>query len=277
MKQENKGYRRKEYVVTSKKVREPLTFLLLADLHGRTYGDGNRELLKSIEAEKADFVFVAGDMLCAKKAPEKWGGKAAMDLLVPLAKRTNVCYAWGNHESKMERNPARYGKLLQEYEETLEKTGVVLLHNDSREFIVKDTRIRISGLELTREYFKKLCSKKLTLEGLKKTLENGGEEVYQILLAHNPRFGDCYFDWGADLTLSGHNHGGVMAFPGCGGVITPQLRLFDKYTAGCFEKENKTLIISRGLGDHMLLPRIFNPREYVVIKVYPEKEKINGN
>ena len=277
MRNANKGYRRKEYVITSKKVKEPLSFVLLADLHGACYGKGNQRLIKSIETENPDFVFVAGDMLSAKKNPGKWGQEAASDLLTGLVNRTYVCYTRGNHESKMERNPDRFGKIIAEYEEKLAQAGVVLLHNASAEFYIKNTKITVSGLELTREYFKKLRGRKLTNEDLEKMLGGGEKESYHVLLAHNPHYGDAYFNWGSDLILSGHNHGGVMGFPGCGGVITPQFRLFDKYTAGRFDRNAQTLIISRGLGDHMPLPRIFNPREYVVLKIRPAKEIQHGN
>ena len=277
MKNSNKGYRRKEYVITSKKVKEPLTFVLLADLHGASYGRGNQRLIKSIEAENPDFVFVAGDMLSAKKNPRKWGQEAAAGLLTGLTNRTNVCYSRGNHESKMVRNPGSYGKTIAKYEEKLVQAGVVLLHNESREFFIKNTKITVSGLELTREYFKKLRARKLTDTALKKILGAGERESYHVLLAHSPHYGNIYFNWGANLILSGHNHGGVMGFPGCGGVLTPQFRLFDKYTAGRFDRENQTLVVSRGLGDHMPLPRIFNPREYVVMKICPAKEIQHGN
>lgn len=277
MKNAYKGYRRKEYVITSKKVKETLTFVLLADLHGACYGKGNQRLIKSIETEKPDIVLVTGDMLSAKKKPGKWGQEAAADLLTGLANRTYVCYTRGNHESKMERNPGCFGKIIAKYEEKLAQAGVVLLNNESREFLIKNTKIRVSGLELSREYFKKLRARKLTSIDLKKMLGNGEKESYHVLLAHNPHYGDAYFNWGANLILSGHNHGGVMGFPGCGGVLTPQFRLFDKYTAGRFDRENQTLVVSRGLGDHMPLPRIFNPREYVVMKIRPAKEIQHGN
>lgn len=277
MNKAKKGYRRKEYEITSEKVQEPLTFVLLADLHGASYGEGNRRLVESIEEEKADFVFVAGDMLCAKKKPEKWGQRAAADLLVKLTERTNVCISRGNHESKMARNVSRFGQTLAEYEEELVRGGVLLFHNVSQEFYVKHTKIKVSGLELGLEYFYKLHDRKLECRELERLLGRGQDENLHILLAHNPHYGKVYFEWGADLILSGHNHGGVMGFPVCGGVLTPGFRLFDRYTAGRFDKEKQTLIISRGLGDHVPLPRIFNPREYVVIKVRPAKEIKHGN
>lgn len=272
-----KGYRRKEYKIISEKVNDRLTFVLLADLHGASYGSGNQRLLKSIKEEDADFVFAAGDMLCAKKSPDKWGQRAAYKLLAGLAEWTNVCISRGNHESKMHRNTERFGQTLAEYEKELAEAGVQLFHNVSQEFYVKHTKIKVSGLELERDYFKKLRPRKLDEKELVRRFGRGEEGVFHVLLAHNPHFGKVYLKWGADLILSGHNHGGVMGFPVCGGVLTPGFRIFDRYTAGRFDEGGKTLIISRGLGDHVPLPRIFNPKEYVVIKVYPAKEKKHGN
>lgn len=277
MRNKKKGYRRKEYKIVSKKVKEPLTFVLLADLHGAIYGTGSQRLLADIEKERPDFVFVAGDMLCAKKKPERWGQRAAAELLVKLAERTKVCISRGNHESKIGRCTERFGRTLADYEEKLIKAGAILFHNVSQEFHVKHMKIKVSGLELEREYFKKFRPRKLTKKELEELLGDGESPAYHILLAHNPRFGKTYFKWGADLILSGHNHGGVIGFPICGGVLTPGFRIFDRYTAGRFEREGKNLIVSRGLGDHVPLPRIFNPKEYVVIKVYPKEEKKHGN
>lgn len=270
-------YRRKEYILMSKKVQEPLTFILLADLHGMMFGEKNRELAESIAAEGADVVFAAGDMLCAKKNPEKWGRGAALDLFAALAEETIVCVSEGNHESRMRQKTKRFGQYLAEYEKALADCGVKLFHNVSQVLCVKHTKIRVSGLELGLEYFHKLHGRKLECRELERLLGRGQDENLHILLAHNPHYGKAYFEWGADLILSGHNHGGVVGFPGCGGVLTPGFRLFDRYTAGRFDREGKTLIISRGLGDHVPLPRICNPREYVVIRIHPTKEKGYGN
>ena len=82
---------------------------------------------------------------------------------------------------------------------------------------------------------------------------------------------DNYAAWGADLTVSGHLHGGIIRIPGIGGVISPQAKLFPKYDAGHFRKDGKDLIVSRGLGTHTVNIRIFNPAELSVIHLSPEK------
>ena len=42
-----------------------LTFVLLADLHNKTYGPDNERLLEAIDAQKPDAILVAGDLLIA--------------------------------------------------------------------------------------------------------------------------------------------------------------------------------------------------------------------
>ena len=76
--------------------------------------------------------------------------------------------------------------------------------------------------------------------------------------------------WGADLTVSGHIHGGLMRLPVLGGVISPRLCLFPHYDGGRFTKAGREMILSRGLGTHTLPIRIFNPGELVVIHLKPK-------
>jgi hypothetical protein len=65
---------------------------------------------------------------------------------------------------------------------------------------------------------------------------------YQILIAHNPEYFEKYAEWGADLTVSGHMHGGLMRLPffrGCAtescvfrhGVVIVELSAADAFSA----------------------------------------------
>ena len=90
------------------------------------------------------------------------------------------------------------------------------------------------------------------------------KNVTNILLAHNPKYADSYFEWGADVILSGHVHGGVMRL-GEKAVISPDIQLFPKYGYGKINRGNQTMIVSSGIGEHTIPFRIFNPRELVVI------------
>ncbi len=264
-----KKYRRKEYPISSGKIKEEVTLVLLTDLHGNCYGRQNQILAEDILKEKPDLVLIAGDMVNGKKNPGKWRLEAAASLLEKLPEQTNVCYGYGNHESKLLLLKGAYEEAFLQYRQKLQKAGIHFLADASMEITVKHTTLKISGLELERVFYKKMGNAPMEENYLTEKLGKGQSEQFHILLAHNPHYGKQYLSWGADLILSGHMHGGVVGFPGCGGVISPQFRLFDPYMAGRFDYQGRTLLVSRGLGDHERLPRIWNPREYLVIRLLP--------
>jgi hypothetical protein len=74
-----------------------------------------------------------------------------------------------------------------------------------------------------------------------------------------------YFDWGADLILSGHYHGGLVCIPGIGSVISPQFELFPRNSFGKFEHDGACALVSRGMGTHTFHIRIFNRSELLVV------------
>ena len=152
-----------------------------------------------------------------------------------------------------------------DYTGPLRECGVILLENEKAVFEKDGSRVTIYGFELDRKYYRKLGQEKFREEDLTEALGSPDESRYNILLAHNPVYFPSYARWGADLTLSGHLHGGIIRIPGIGGVITPQAHLFPRYDAGHFQSEGKDLIVSRGLGTHTVNIRIFNPAELAVI------------
>ena len=93
------------------------------------------------------------------------------------------------------------------------------------------------------------------------------ESRFNILLAHNPDYFKNYVKWGADMTLSGHVHGGVVRIPFWIGVISPMCMLFPKYSGGMYKKNDRAMIVSRGMGMHTIPLRMFNPAEIVVIRI----------
>ena len=95
---------------------------------------------------------------------------------------------------------------------------------------------------------------------------------FQILLAHSPLYFDACAKWGADLTLSGHFHGGTIRLPGLGGVMTPQYQFFLPWCAGIFEKQGHYMAVSRGLGTHSINIRLNNRPQLLVIRICHPKE-----
>jgi predicted MPP superfamily phosphohydrolase len=78
--------------------------------------------------------------------------------------------------------------------------------------------------------------------------------AFVILAYHSPDLVEA-IDPKPDLYLAGHTHGGQVALPGYGALVT--FSAFDKkYEAGRYEVGPITLLVNRGVGFEPFLPRI---------------------
>jgi len=245
------------YTDKLKKEEQPLRIVMLADLHDRLWGTRQSQLLDAVDAFSADMVLCAGDMVLGH---EKAGMEHAFLLFEGLAKRNYfVVAANGNHESRMRQLPEAYGVQYGRYAGRLKELGVHIPVNEAVETRHGSMRIRIYGYEMPLVYYKKFCIRPYHGEDLYKKLDLPEEGAFHILMAHNPVYFRQYADWGADLTLAGHLHGGMIRIPGIGGLITPQARLFPRYDRGLYERDGKYMVVSPGLGEHTIRIRICNP------------------
>ena len=258
----------REYEVTSDKVARDITFVLLSDLHGYVFGNNNDTLIQKITEINPDYILCAGDMFTAHYINGSIQTKAGVNLLKQLAVKFPIYISNGNHEEKTKQFTREFGNFFDRYKEGLVKAGLHYLENESTD-LPKDN-IRISGLELPLDYFQKVVKLKMEPGTIEKRLGNIGKkesQKYQVLIAHNPQYFPEYAAWGADLTVSGHVHGGIIRLPLIGGVISPAIALFPKYDGGKFVRDGKTMILSRGLGTHTIHVRFYNPGEVAVIRV----------
>lgn len=254
--------------VKGSSLKENHNIIFISDLHNHTYGKKNQKLLQKIEELKPEMVLVGGDIPIAREEADL---QKAVEFIRQLAKTQSVCYANGNHEHRMRLYPEKYGRMYEEYTNAIKDTGITYLINDTKTVKIENTEIDIAGVEIPSEYYKRLFHKVLKREDIEGLLGKKSDR-YTILLAHNPEYFEAYAGWGAELTLSGHVHGGVVRIPGVGGVISPSLTLFPKYDGGRKREYGKEMIISRGLGVHTLPIRLFNPAELVVLRILASEE-----
>ena len=97
------------------------------------------------------------------------------------------------------------------------------------------------------------------------------EDGFRLLLAHTPAYAKEYAAWGADLTLSGHFHGGTIRIPGAGGLMTPQFTFFSPFTKDFICTDGMPMIISSGLGTHSVNIRLNNPPQLIFITFHAGK------
>ncbi|MDO4304639.1 MAG: metallophosphoesterase [Bacillota bacterium] len=252
----------REYHCRSGSLKKGMKFVLLTDLHSKSFGRNNQKLLQAIEQIRPDMILIAGDMYTAGLGQTT---EVAKELVCTLAARYPVYYGMGNHEYKTRAFPKEYGDVYEDYAKELGQAGVRLLINERA--CLSEDAVDIFGLDLGREYYRKFHRTRMEKSYLNGVLGRPDENRFSVLIAHNPDYFEDYAAWGADLVVSGHVHGGLMRLPVLGGVISPAMRLFPKYDGGIFKEGKSIMILSRGLGTHTLPIRIFNPGELVVIQV----------
>lgn len=260
-----------EYTVADPKIRKEFRAVVLADLHNKKFGRDNELLLEAVRAGKPDLVLVAGDLLTAKPGENP---EPALALVRELAKEYPICYGVGNHEHRMNLYPEHYGDLGERYEAGLKEADVYLMHNVHR--VLEEYGVCVTGSEIHKRFYKRFRKCPMEPEYMKELLGAPAKEYYNVLLAHNPAYFKEYAEWGADLVLSGHVHGGVVRIPFWNrGVLSPSIQFFPEYDGGLFQEKDSTMLLSRGLGSHTIPFRLFNPGELIFLQFTPgEKGKV---
>ena len=252
------------YQIRSPKVKGKFSFVLLSDLHNKSYGRQNEKLVDAVLALNPDCVIVAGDMYTSRAGSSY---KHAVELLGALSEKLPVYMANGNHEHKTDYDRKTFGDMYDRYLEELAAYGLKPLVNERIRLV--DRNISICGSQIGRECFQHFTRFPMPDDYLDKLMGKAERDCFQILIAHNPDYFEEYASLGADLVLSGHIHGGIVRIPGLGGMVSPAVKLFPKYDGGSFKIGESTMILSRGLGTHAIPVRMWNPGELVCVTVEP--------
>lgn len=253
-------YRVVEESIVLDKIKKDFKFVLISDLHNKVYGKGNEKVIEDIRKAQPDFIIVAGDLVTSHV---KETTEPAVKLLEALSKEYKIYYAMGNHETKIRTDQERFENRFQEYMDEIRSENVIVLRNEKR--YLENFDINVYGLELERDYFPHFKKKHLDMMTLEKKIGVCQKEKTNILIAHHPDYFEAYANWGADLVLSGHVHGGIMRLPLLGGVIAPSYEIFPKYDGGIFKTGHSIMLLGRGMGAHTIPFRFFNPAELYVV------------
>ena len=244
---------------------DDMKVIILSDLHSKVYGDNNDILLESIKNENPDIILIAGDMLVGRVDEDH---KCAVSFCMSLTNIAPVYYALGNHEQRMKEDIDIYGeRAFKDYKEKLLSAGVHFIENDHLDVDFKGQIVSVYGLELPMDTYKKFKKIVVTKDDVEKCIGKCNENRFNILLAHNPSYMEAYKEWGADMIVSGHLHGGLIRLPFIGAVITPQMRLFPKYSGEITLEDGKCIIVSKGLGTHTFNIRFLNQAEVISLRI----------
>lgn len=259
---ENNHIEISRYNISSSKIPKAFNgykILQLSDLHSKSFGMDNRKLIEIIDKENPDIIVMTGDMVNSYDNEFH----SFLDLAEKL-KSYKVYFVEGNNETKLPKE-----KNI-ELMKAIKEVGIKILRNSKITTVREESVINIYGLWCDLCYYKEIKSdyRKDTYfqkNNIEKALGYCDRKEFNILLAHNPLYFDTYAKWGADLTLSGHVHGGLIRIPGVGGLLSPERKFFPKYSEGQYAIEGSKLIVNRGLGSKPLLPRVLNRPEISIV------------
>ena len=226
----------------------------ISDFHNAKFKNNNEKLLTLISNANPDIIAITGDLIDSRHT----NLQNSIDLVSNLVKIAPCYYVPGNHESRM---PNEYSDL----KTALENRGVTIL-DDEKITLEKDGKIftligiRDPMFELSKDSKEK--AKSVIAKKLSPLTQN--DNTYKILLSHRPEAFDEYVENNINLALTGHAHGGQAQLPFIGGLIAPNQGFFPKYSEGLHQKENTSMVISRGLGNS-LCPIRFNNRPEVIL------------
>lgn len=252
-----------KFTVTSRKISEPFRMVLISDLHDHRFGKDNEKLVDKIRQQDPDLVILDGDIINGDSENDD----TAVSLVRSLTQVAPVYYSFGNHEyDYMEAGH-------QNIQEDLVDAGTVILNYQSLDLNIKGNPIRLGGL-YEYGFETGMQSEEENRRALDYLEEYVDTDRYLIMCAHRPGSFNPWNtadDWGIDLVLSGHLHGGQVIIPGIGGLYSQLEGFFPQYDYGQYKIGDSDMIITRGLGSNpKILPRFNNPPEIVVVDVQPE-------
>jgi len=248
------------FTVRSSKISEPFRIVLVSDLHEHQFGRDNEKLAEKIREQSPDLIIIDGDMING----DSENADTAVELVRALKETAPVYYSFGNHEySYME---AGHEDLTEE----LEAAGAVVLNYQSIDIDVKGNQIRLGGL-YEYGFETGMQSEEENERAIPYLEEYADTDRYLIMCAHRPESfypWDMADQWGIDLVLSGHLHGGQVIIPGVGGLYNSLDGFFPKFDYGQYKLGDSDMVITRGLGSNpKMLPRFNNPPEIAVVEV----------
>jgi predicted MPP superfamily phosphohydrolase len=238
--------------------------LQLSDLHSKEFDDGNDKLLKKIRGQNPDMIVLTGDMVNSTDLDFS----VFLSLASDLSAGYEIYYIVGNHEQSLSDSS------LKHLHSKLEEMGVQILDNERAVINRDNDSIDLYGLWFNLRYYSDRSNDYVkndaetyyfSVDKIKKVIGENDGSRFSILLAHNPLYADTYFKWGADLTFSGHVHGGMIRLPFLGGIYSPERTFFPEYDGGLYTFGEQNLIVSRGIGNGNLGFRFLNCPEIVTV------------
>ncbi len=235
--------------------------VFISDLHSRSFGEDNSELLDKIVEQNPDLICLGGDFINDEATDEEISD--FITLLTKLKEIAPTYFSYGNHDLNYIN---AYGDNVSPL---IENTGCTILEEEYVDIEINGCPIRLGGMfdyAFNQQY---VPDEEWQNDSTYKFLVDfTSTDKTTVLLCHRPDsfiYDDASL-WDIDYVLSGHTHGGLWRFPIIGGIIAPEQGIFPQYDKGEYDIGNIKLIISSGFDGYNNIPRLFNCPEITVVE-----------
>lgn len=245
-----------EYTLGSGRLPEPFRgfrIVQLSDLHMAEFGRDNEKLLAAVYGQKPDVIVLTGDFINrrSKSGPEPQGEKLR-DFLSRLSEIAPCYFVSGNHEWASGELPS-FARVLSDCGISYLKNEYVLLEREGETIVLAGAEDPNGRADMPSPH-----------ELIERVRDEQGDK-YTVLLGHRDNWLTKYPQLDVDLVFCGHGHGGIVRLPFIGGLLGTEMNLFPEYDGGVFNEGGYDMVVSRGLGSNVPIPRFLNPPEIVTV------------
>ncbi|MEW9108885.1 metallophosphoesterase [Cytobacillus gottheilii] len=208
-----------------------LKIIQFSDTHLGFHYDINdlEKLVNKMNQLEPDIVLFTGDLMDEPNMyPET---QAIVPVLNKLQASIGKFAIYGNHDH------GGYGTDI--YKDIIEEGNFTLLKNDQRKVQIGEQAIYILGID----------DAMLGKPDIQTAMNGIPNDAYTILLSHAPDLAEHAAEFGINLQLSGHSHGGQIQLPFLGALVKPPhaVNYYEGfYTVGTVNP--LTLYVNRGIG-----------------------------
>ena len=230
--------------------------IVLADIHATEFGNGNARLIERVRDVNPDIIAINGDLMCAYlRVPLDVQLEVADRLAVALTEIAPVYFVTGNHEwDRRVGGPAELFRILEYRGVTVLRNRHVLIERGGDSIVLAGVDDPNGPADMIRPN-----------EVVERIFSREGDDSFIVMLEHRNNNLSLYSSLGVQLVLSAHAHGGIVRLPFTDGLVGPQRELFPTYTSGIYTMGDTNMIVSRGLGNHIVWRFLNNPQIVVAV------------
>ncbi|KQO62251.1 metallophosphoesterase [Curtobacterium sp. Leaf261] len=259
-----------------------LTVLHLSDIHMAPWQSDKQQWLRDLSLVEPDFIVNTGDNLGHATA------NAAVEYALEPFRGIPGAFVYGSNDyyGPSPRNPLKYfggpssmhgvqqvDLDIERQTAYFESLGWLDLNDHARAVEVKGSRLELFGTSDAHRGWDRLDLLPNHVDELREEVpwnDEPGPDPVSIGVTHAPyqRVLNAFVSQGADVIFAGHTHGGQVAVPGYGALVT-NCDLPREYASGLHRWQNRThwswLNVSAGIGTSIYSPVRFACRPEAVV------------